>query len=346
MNATCKVYSGDDCLLSLKNYCSGKIFLLVDENTQNCSLPLFFEKSGISSKKIILIEIRSGEQNKNLDTCRYIWKTLTDKGAERRSVLINLGGGVITDMGGYAAACFKRGIKFINIPTTLMAQLDASIGGKTGINLDHLKNQIGVFRQPEAVFINTDFLKTLPQDHIISGFAEALKYALIYDNDLWQKLKAENICNKTEWYDIISRCVKIKTSIVEKDPFENDLRRILNFGHTIGHAIETLSHKMNKPILHGEAVAIGLAVETMISSKVLGLNKDIKREIFRVIRLNYDLKYINESEIPDLITIMMHDKKNADGRINFTLIEDIGKARIDQFCDSQVIEESLIEYIH
>lgn len=345
MSTTYKVYSGNDCLLSLKNYCTGMIFVLVDENTQKYCLPIFLQKSGLSSKSITLIEIKSGEQYKTIETCRYIWKTLTGEGADRESVLINLGGGVISDTGGYAAACFKRGIKFINVPTTLLAQVDAAIGGKTGVNLDLLKNQIGVFKHPEMILIDAEFLATLPKEHIVSGFGEVLKYGLISDMTLWKVASKINIADVDNWYDLIIPCVKNKMEVVKEDPEEKHIRKILNFGHTIGHAIETSMHRKNKSISHGEAVATGLVVESMISSKVLGLDQEILQEIINVINSDFSLPQFSENEIPALIDIMLHDKKNVNNKINFTLIEEIGTARIDQYCETSVIKDSLVDYL-
>jgi len=341
-----QVFIGNDALKSLHDYLTGKTFILVDENTSKHCLPLFLEKSGLPPEEINLIEITSGEQYKTLGNCKYIWQNLTDEGANRNSVLINLGGGVITDMGGYAAACFKRGIRFINVPTTLMAQADAALGGKTGVNLDMIKNQVGLFQHPEAIFIDSDFLNTLKEEHLISGFAEVLKYGLIRDKELWETASMLNVNEISDWYELIIPCVKIKMDVVEKDPREKNLRKILNFGHTIGHAIETLSHKKNKPIPHGDAVAVGLVVESIISSKVMGLDKEFIDEVFRTIDSNFPSAQLADNDITELLKIMIHDKKNIDGEINFTLIENIGEAKINQFCSSVVIERSFIDFIH
>lgn len=339
-----QVNIGSGSLRSLKDYKCSKVFVLIDNNTREHCLPIFFDKCGIPEDSVDLIEITSGEQYKTLGTCKYIWESLMENGADRGSLLINLGGGVITDIGGFSASCFKRGIKFINIPTTLMAQVDAAIGGKTGVNLDHLKNQIGVFNNPEAIFIDTDFLETLPEEHILSGFAEVLKYGLISDKVLWDKLADFDIINKIDWYDIIVPAVKIKIDFVEKDPNEQNLRKILNFGHTVGHALETLSYRNNTPCYHGEAVAVGLVVESIISSKVLGLDKNITQDIFDVVNSNFLLPQFAKNDITEIVNLMVHDKKNVEGRINFTLLEKIGKSIIDQFCPIEIIEESLVHY--
>lgn len=340
-----RVIIGNDSLEFLKKVKTRKIFILVDSNTREYCLPVLIKKSGISSEDLNIIEIAAGEQYKTLGACRYIWQTLIELGADRNSVLINLGGGVITDMGGFAASCFKRGINYINIPTTLMAQIDAAIGGKTGVNLDLLKNQIGVFKHPEMILIDTDFLKTLSKQHIVSGFAEILKYGLISDKKLWEVASKINTSDVNKWDDLIITCIKNKMDVVDKDPEEKNLRKVLNFGHTIGHAIETFIHREKKTITHGEAVAVGLIVESIISSKLLGLDKNIIQEIFNVINGNFLLPQFTENDISELVNLMMHDKKNIDNKINFTLIEDIGKARIDQFCETSVIKDSGRDYL-
>ncbi|MCD4679671.1 MAG: 3-dehydroquinate synthase [Bacteroidales bacterium] len=345
------VYIGNGSLRSLKdilfndgNDC--RIFVLLDENIREHCLQAFLEKTKIPPETLNLIEIKSGEQNKTLDNCKYIWTKLTEGGADRKSILINLGGGVITDMGGFAAASFKRGIKFINIPTSLLAQVDAALGGKTGINLDHLKNQIGLFQNPDSIFIDADFLNSLPKQHLISGFAEVIKYGLIYDKIFWERICKINIEEVSDWYDWIIPSVKIKMNIVDQDPFEKNLRKILNFGHTIAHAFETLSSRRNnRPIYHGEAVAIGLVIESIISTKILGLNEQVSKDIFRLIYPEFNLPQFSNDDIPELINIMMHDKKNINTQINFTLIKEIGDTRRDQFCEREVIEDSLIGYI-
>lgn len=348
---TYNVNIGKESLRSLKDIVSNnanecRIFVLLDENIRKHCLQVFLEKTKIPLETLNLIEIESGEQNKSLDNCKYIWTKLTEGGADRKSILINLGGGVITDMGGFAAASFKRGIKFINIPTSLLAQVDAALGGKTGFNLDHLKNQIGLFQNPDSIFIDADFLNSLPKQHLISGFAEVIKYGLIYDKIFWERICKMNIEEVNDWYDWIIPSVKIKMNIVDQDPFEKNLRKVLNFGHTIAHAFETLSSRRNnKPIYHGEAVAIGLVIESIISTKILGLNEQVSKDIFRLIYPEFNLPQFSNDDIPELINIMMHDKKNIDAQINFTLLKEIGDARIDKYCKLQVIKSSLLEYL-
>src|SRR5690554_6762169 len=253
----------------LKERSYSKIFILTDRNTGEQCLPILIAGMPVDFEYDI-IEVDPGEENKNIDFCIGIWKMLLDFGAERNSLLINLGGGVVTDMGGFAASTYKRGIDFIQIPTTLLSQVDASIGGKTGIDLDTVKNIIGTFTQPQAVFINVDFLKTLDKRQLVSGFAEMIKHAFIFDANYYQELKAFDFDHPSE--AMIYRSVQIKNEVVKEDPKESGLRKILNFGHTIGHAVETYSIDNDKDsLVHGEAIAIGMICEAYLSHKYNGL---------------------------------------------------------------------------
>ncbi|MFH1005187.1 MAG: 3-dehydroquinate synthase [Bacteroidota bacterium] len=316
-----------------------KIIFLVDENTKKYCLPIIY-KSVPALNKTSVISIKSGEKHKNIITCAAIWKALSDNKADRKSLLINLGGGVISDIGGFAASVFKRGIDFINIPTTLLAMVDASVGGKTGINFNGIKNEIGFFSFPKIVFIHPIFLKTLNKRHLVSGFAEVIKHGLIADKNYWNKVKETNALH-TEWQEIITRSVEIKNKIVLSDPYESGLRKILNFGHTIGHALETYSllHSKN-PLLHGEALAIGIICETYLSKKMLGLTdeelQDIVLSIISIFRPN---KIMFPSG--HLIRFMVHDKKNQEEKINFTLLNHIGDAKINCTCNKKLIAEAI-----
>ena len=254
-----------------------RFFILTDDNTAKFCLPVIKKKvDGMDNFDII--EINAGEESKDIDFCIGVWKMLIDFGADRRSLLINLGGGVVTDLGGFVASTFKRGIDFVHVPTTLLSQVDASVGGKTGIDIDSIKNIIGTFTQPKAVFMIADFLKTLPARQILSGLAEMLKHGLIADAGYWNELKTSDLTIPTA--ELVHRSVAIKNVIVLEDPNENGIRKALNFGHTIGHAVETYSLLNDKDHLsHGEAIAIGMICEAWLSNKKLGLTDEELAEI-------------------------------------------------------------------
>ena len=253
-------------------------FILTDENTAEHCLPLVKEKLG-DLTNYDLIEINAGEESKDIDFCIGIWKLLIDFGADRKSLLINLGGGVISDLGGFAASTFKRGIDFIHVPTTLLSQVDASVGGKTGIDIDSIKNIVGTFTQPKAVFIHDEFLNTLPERQILSGLAEMLKHGLICDADYWNQLKNSDLTKPAA--ELIYRSVEIKNEVVIEDPKETGIRKSLNFGHTVGHAVETYSlvNENVESLSHGEAIAIGMICEAWLSHKKSGLSSQELKEI-------------------------------------------------------------------
>ena len=325
--------------LNQKNY--SKVFVLVDSNTEIQCLPAL--QNALGSIEFDLIEVTPGEENKNIDFCIGIWRMLLDFGADRNSIMINLGGGVITDMGGFAASTFKRGIDFVQVPTTLLSQVDASVGGKTGIDMENVKNIIGTFTQPKAVFIHTPFLKTLSERELRSGYAEVIKHGLIYDDSLFKKLKGIVPTNLND--EIIYRSIEIKNEVVINDPFEKGLRKILNYGHTIGHAIESYSLKHDKaPLLHGEAIAIGFICEAYLSGKRNGLKEDELSEIAGTIKNTYPAYKLNKASYPDLIEIMKNDKKNNAGQISFSLLSEIGKCGFDIYCTEEEIIESLDFY--
>lgn len=313
-----------------------KVGLLVDENTRQHCLPLansFFD---------LTIEIASGEQHKNIATCEHIWQELTKANFTRKSVLVNMGGGVIGDMGGFAAATYKRGIRFINVPTTLLSQVDASIGGKLGVDFGNLKNHVGLFKNPDRVIVHSKFLKTLPERELKSGYAEIIKHALIHDKAQWDMLKQSSFA-ALNWNDIIPKSISIKNNIVEQDPLESGLRKILNFGHTLGHAIEShLLHSM-EPLLHGEAVAIGMILETHLSVLKGWLSPEDGSEISSYLLRVYDLP----SFLPpfdDLTHYLKQDKKNKGDVISFSLLKEIGKGNFDQEISDEMIRASLDHY--
>ncbi|MES3018663.1 MAG: 3-dehydroquinate synthase [Bacteroidota bacterium] len=335
----------ENSLQELKNFISEskytKVFILVDSNTETHCLPAVQEI--LDGVDFDLIEVTPGEENKNIDFCIGIWRMLLDFGAERNSLMINLGGGVITDMGGFAASTFKRGIDFVQVPTTLLSQVDASVGGKTGIDMDNVKNIIGTFTQPKAVFINTGFLKTLDEREVRSGFAEVIKHGLIYDRSLFDQVKNAGPLGLNDEH--IYRSVEIKNEVVKEDPFEKGLRKILNFGHTIGHAVESHSLTVGKsPLLHGEAIAIGFICEAYLSFKKNGLSESDLNETVQAIKEVYPAYNLKKDTYPALLEIMKNDKKNNAGQISFSLLSEIGKCGFDVFCTEEEIFESLDYY--
>lgn len=327
-------------LLEERKY--SKVFVFADTNTAEVCLPVF--RSLLADlEDFDIIETDNGEENKNIDFCIGIWKTLLDFGADRKCLMINLGGGVITDMGGFVASTYKRGIDFINIPTTLLAQVDASVGGKTGIDIDNVKNMVGTFSLPQAVFIENEFLITLPERELLSGFAEMIKHGLIADTDYYNSLK------ETTYKQInpaaVYRSIQIKNQVVSEDPLEKGLRKILNFGHTIGHAIESYSlSKDKKPLTHGEAIAIGMICEAFLSVKYENLTSAELEDISSYINGIYPKYNIKEKSFSNLINLMQSDKKNEEGYILFSLLEKIGHCTFNCKVTDQDILESLVYY--
>ncbi|MEZ4811016.1 MAG: 3-dehydroquinate synthase [Allomuricauda sp.] len=303
-----------------------KVFLLVDENTKKYCLSVFLGKLGRSVDHIL--EIPSGEENKNIATCLTVWRELSNNDADRKSLLINLGGGVLTDLGGFVASTFKRGIDFINIPTTLLSMVDASIGGKTGVDLGSLKNQIGVINQPKMVLIFPEFLKTLDRRQVLSGYAEMLKHGLIQQASYWDALR-----NTSSFMDApyIQKSIAIKNEVVMQDPTEKGLRKILNFGHTLGHAIESycLDNPEKKTLLHGEAIAIGMILEAYLSHELKGLSRLSLQEIKDTFLAHFKKVDFGYSDIDSIIKLLKYDKKNSHGDINFVLLQSIGEAVTD-----------------
>jgi 3-dehydroquinate synthase len=322
-----------------------KIFVLVDENTNEQCLPYFL--SNLPTEiEIEIIEIEAGEENKNMYTCIDLWHTLIDLEADRKSILLNLGGGVITDIGGFVASTFKRGIDFINIPTTLLAMVDASVGGKTGVDLGNLKNQIGVINEPKSVVILTKFLETLPSNQMRSGLAEMLKHGLIYDKLYWDKLKNLNNLNTDDLDVLIKQSIEIKNKIVSQDLKENGIRKALNFGHTLGHAIESyfLESEDKKQLLHGEAIAVGMILESHISYQSNLISKDDFSEIKYIITDIFEKIIFNESDIQNIMNLLIFDKKNEFGNVQFTLLNKIGESKINQIVDESLILLAFEDY--
>jgi 3-dehydroquinate synthase len=319
-----------------------KIGILIDENTKEHCLPKF--AGHIEASDFTIIEIKSGEKNKNLDTCQFIWNTLLDNGFDRHSLLINLGGGVIGDMGGFCACTFMRGMDFLQVPTTLLSQVDASVGGKLGIDFQDYKNLIGVIQDPIAVWIDDDFLKTLPARQVRSGYAEIIKHALIQDREMWTEIKQIKNLSEIEWGPIIDRSVRIKRDVVTKDKYEGGLRKILNFGHTLGHAIESENLHSEDFLLHGEAIGIGMITEAFISKEMLSLSTedyiDIKNYILEIYPHYED--HLDHQQ--NILEKLLKDKKNRRGMVNFSLLEELGHCTYDIVPEESTIIKSLEDY--
>ena len=322
-----------------------KLFILVDSNTQAHCLGLFMQKLE-TNISIEVIEIEPGEEFKNLDTCTGVWNALSELEADRKSLIINLGGGVVTDLGGFVASCFKRGIKFINVPTTLLAMVDASVGGKTGVDLGNLKNQIGVVNLPEMVIIDSAFLKSLPSREMRSGLAEILKHGLIADEKYWKKVTDLANLELSHLDGIIQTSVDIKSGIVQKDPYEENLRKTLNYGHTLGHAIESycLTNPDREKLLHGEAIAAGMILETYISFRLQHFPEEKLHHICNIIVDLYGKEAFLDAEITEIKELMKFDKKNSRGNINFVLLNNIGDPVIDRKVTDDLIQEAFQYY--
>lgn len=318
-----------------------KIFVLTDQTTHDMCLPKL--QNFLCLKGAQSIVIKAGDTNKILDSLAEVWTALSQGGATRHSLMINLGGGMVTDLGGFAASTFKRGIDFINIPTTLLAMVDASVGGKTGINFGGLKNEIGVFSDSKFVIINTQFLDTLDHDNICSGYAEMLKHGLISDNKHWAELVGFNLAQPdlAQLQRMVAESIKVKERIVTEDPHEHGIRKALNLGHTVGHALESFAMKHGRPVLHGYAVAYGMVCELYLSARKTGFPTDKMHQTVRFILDHYDRLPYTCDDYPELLELMRHDKKNTSGIINFTLLGGIGDIRINQTATKEEIEEAL-----
>lgn len=320
------------------------LFVLVDENTEQHSLTRFLAHTELNPTSVLVMQ--AGEENKHLSTCEKLWNELSSLGADRNSALINLGGGVVTDLGGFVACTFKRGIDFYNIPTTLLSMVDASVGGKTGIDLGALKNQIGVIQEPQQVVIDSQWLSTLPLEEVRSGFAEMLKHGLIADANYWGKLKGLVNLTPEVLSPYIKPSVAVKSEVVKEDPYEKGLRKILNFGHTLGHAIESyfLVTPSKQRLLHGEAIAIGMVLEAYLSIECCGLSPEEAKEIKLVFQQFYPQVEIKEEDVEAILALLRHDKKNKAGRINFVLITKIGIPAIDVQVPQELFQKAFDFY--
>lgn len=320
-----------------------KIFILCDENTHEYCVPQLLGNFE-TDIPLEIIEIEAGESLKNIQTATQLWEILAEFEADRKALLINVGGGVVTDMGGFVASTYKRGIKFIHLPTTLLSMCDASIGGKTGIDLGFLKNIVGTFAMPERIFVSADFLWTLPYTELRSGFAEMLKHGLIADEKHWKELTAQEKITPEILAPFIQRSMEIKTDVVEKDFREKSIRKNLNFGHTIGHAIEGLFLKKGQTIPHGEAVALGIICESRLSFLENLIPEKVADHISECIGFYFPKLDITDFSDADILSLMMNDKKNETGRINFSLIDDIGHGIYDFQASTDNIIKSLEYY--
>ena len=329
--------------ISINKY--SKVFILVDSNTNKYCLDLFLEKhlSGIDFK---IVKINEGEKNKNTKNLYSAWTKISKLGGDRNSLLINLGGGLVSDLGGFVASTYNRGIDFINVPTTLLSMVDASIGGKVGINIGRLKNQVGVFNYPKLILIDTSFLETLPKREIASGFAEMLKHGLIFEKNYYKTLsELKNIDSKLST-ELIYNSIKIKNEVVNRDPKEKNFRKILNFGHTLGHAIEShfLGKKKTKTLLHGEAISIGMVLESYISYKILKLPYEQCKNIKQTINNNFKKVKINKEDLKSIVRLIKFDKKNRGEKVLFVLLYEIGKIKIDIEVPKKIVIESFEFY--
>ncbi len=338
-------YDSVNQFIERKKY--GKIFILADNNTGTHCLPGFM--AGLTTDiPVEIIEIDAedsgSESLKNITTCAEIWTIMTELGGDRKSLLINLGGGVITDLGGFVAATFKRGIDFINVPTTLLGMVDAAIGGKNGIDLGPLKNQVGTITSPALLLIDTQFLDTLPPREMRSGLAEMLKHGLIADAAYWQRFQNLETLDTEDLNALIYRSVEIKNAIVLQDPTENGIRKALNFGHTLGHAIESHLLESTAPLLHGEAIAVGMVLESYLSKEKKLLSEHEYQQIKQTIKSLYGTVAFSENDITAIEELLIHDKKNEYGRVQFALLDGIGKTAIAQFTENDTIRAAFNDY--
>lgn len=330
----------DDLAEAIVACAPDSLFILVDEMTAEKCLPLINGCKAANDAKVITI--KATDTHKNIDSLCCVWQELSQNGATRHSCMINLGGGMVTDLGGFAASTFKRGIKFINIPTTLLAMVDASVGGKTGINFCGLKNEIGVFNDADSVLIDTEFLRTSDGQNIRSGYAEMLKHGLISDEKLWAELVNFDLSQPDlkHLLAMVADSVKVKERVVTEDPYEHGIRKALNLGHTFGHAFESMAMRRNRPILHGYAVAYGLVCELYLSNVKANFPVDRLRQTVSYIREYYGTYSFTCEDYPELLEIMQHDKKNTAGIINFTLLGAVGDIRINQTATIEEIQEA------
>jgi len=329
----------------LKENKYSNLFIIADTNTNEHCLSKFLPLLE-TDLTIEIIEFEAGEINKNIETCIEIWNVLTELGADRKTLIINIGGGVVTDLGGFVASTFKRGVDFIHIPTTLLSMVDASVGGKNGVDLGNLKNQIGVINTPKMVLIDTQYLQTVPPNEMRSGLAEMLKHGLIFDKAYWESFLDIKSIDYDGLDELIHRSVEIKNIIVMQDPTEKNIRKALNFGHTLGHAIESyyLENETKTTLLHGEAIAVGMILESYISLHKNLITEEEYSQIKATLKSIYDDVIFEENDIDPILELLIHDKKNEYGTIQFALIEGIGKIKINQSVENELILKAFEDY--
>ena len=339
------IHSASKLLSSIEIDKYSRLFILCDENTHRFCWPILEE---VLQKQNVVYDFHveaAGEATKDWRVCLNIWEKLSEAKADRQTLFVNLGGGMITDLGAFIASVYKRGIPFIHLPTSLLGMTDAAIGGKCGIDFMHYKNQLGLFAQAKAILIYPPFLKTLSIDERKSGFAEVLKHALIADADYWEELKKVNPENWQSLANNIEKSVLIKSRIVEADPLEKGNRKKLNFGHTVGHAIESYFMKSGQPIPHGFAVAAGIYIESYLSVKYLNLPKEVFKEIAQTIQQFYAKVDFSVSAIDEITNFIQQDKKNDSGRSRFTLLKQIGNAEINIEVSNDDVKAALKLYL-
>lgn len=344
-----KVYITQNLVEDLRKECDGRpssgVFILVDENTRRLCFPLFMKDDFFG--RVTVIEIKANDDHKTLESLASVWTSLQKNGATRKSLMINLGGGMVTDLGGFAASTFKRGMEYVNVPTTLLGAVDAAVGGKTGINFGGLKNEIGVINSSKSVVINADFFRTLDAENLCSGYAEMIKHGLISNTEIWKHILSFDLDNVdyNRLSELLLESISVKEKVVEIDPTEKGLRKVLNFGHTVGHAFESYAMEMGKPVLHGYAVAWGMISELYLSYKLLGFPKETLSTAVRMIKENYGALPIKCDIYDHLYDLMTHDKKNeGDGRILFSLLKNIGEIEINVAVSKKDILDSLDFY--
>ena len=352
------IFFGTEALESLNKQLNslirppGNVFILVDPNTRRYCLPVLIDTvSAFKDAKVL--ELTGGEHCKSMDNAVLLWQKFHQEGVDRNTLIVNLGGGVVSDLGGFVAGGYQRGIRYINIPTSLMAQADAAIGGKTGVNLEGIKNQIGLFYSPAAVFVFPGFLKTLPANHLRSGLAEIIKSILLSNSIEWQKLNKHPInelllepLDGVIWKRLMKLAIAYKVKLVNKDCRERNIRKALNFGHTIGHALE--SHSMNewkKPLLHGEAIAAGMICAAMLSHKKTGLGLQKMKEIIAYLSTGFSAVPITPDKIYTILDAMKYDKKNQEGQFRFTLLTAPGTFKTNVSCERAEVSEVLMSYL-
>lgn len=331
-------------VLSSDAFRDSRKFILVDEQTHEHCLPVVLSTTkGLEDAEVL--EIESGEQSKTVEVATQLWKVLIEMEADRNSLLINVGGGVVGDLGGFVASTYKRGIRFVNIPTSLLAQVDASIGGKTGIDLGMIKNAVGTFRSPYITIVDTQYLKTLPTHELNAGLAEIIKHALIADKDYWERIRDTKFENIGDFEQLVEPSIRIKQEIVSQDPQEKGLRKVLNFGHTIGHGLESFSLEsgiMN--LRHGEAIAIGMVCEAYLSHRMGWLSEKDLHSIQDVILPRYPVFPLDEVHFHRVLELMRNDKKNQEGSFRFSLLKGIGNCRYDAHVNAQDVMKALKYY--